>query len=180
MKRLLYLLVFFALSTSLSSCGSSVWTKTDNDGYVKPGFGLGFTDIHEHDDFRLKQERSKTLNILEAQIRQAVINKDENELQILMARKKRLTDSAFSFGDKYVSVRLVNYYDEPIVVEDGVFKGVALEPGERTAYTRAVPIGSYTFRLSSTDSYGRYRTVPIQRVVSKDTKVIKIIKKRYW
>ena len=82
-KYFIMISFIFVLLFTCQSCGSKVYTVNDQNGYAKVGFRQGYTSMEDYDEFRKKQERSKTLNILEEQIRQAVINRDENELIVL-------------------------------------------------------------------------------------------------
>jgi len=175
-------ILIFALLFTCQSCGSAVYTVSDKDGYAKVGFRQGYTSMEDYDDFRKRQERSKTLNILEGQIRQAVVEKNDKELETLLTRKKKLEnylDGISGVGNSFANVKLINKYSQTVKIEDGAFRGEVLKPGEETKYKKQIPIGSYSFRVSSTNNRGKYKTVVVKRIIARSEKAITLKAKKY-
>lgn len=178
-KKIILCVLSFALLFIFTSCSSHIRTGTDDNGYATSKYGTGFKNLEDWDNFRTKQERSKTLNLLEKQIREAVSNKDDSELESLLARRQRLMTDVMIIplqqnSVKYVDIFLKNNYTETITVLDGDFKGISLDPKGRSKQTKKISTGSITFNVSSVNSRGELGSFPVTRIITENDDSITI------
>lgn len=179
MQKLIRLIIGILLLMVLSACGSMVYTVNDKNGNAKPGFRQGYTSMKDWDTFRLEQEANNNLLFIEKKIGEALRNQDDAKFRYWTNKKALL--SGQGRNSRYqelftVKLKIKNSYDNPVVIEDGPFRGYVLDVGETTNIALPFEIGSNSFRASSTDGRGRYRTFTIKRIISKKTKII-ILKK---
>lgn len=68
-----------------------------------------------------------------------------------------------------VSVIMENNSDYAFEVTTGEFKGLILASGEKSSYTKEIPIGAYTFRIKFIDSSGHLREWDVSRLITLKT-----------
>lgn len=68
-----------------------------------------------------------------------------------------------------VNVIMENQSGYALEVTTGEFKGLVLASGEKTSYSKEIPIGAYTFRVKFIDDAGHLREWDVSRLITPKT-----------
>ena len=173
-------MALWIISLAASAFISSGCAARTNLGLTKVGGDIridkasGYAEPERMLDILEQQSEVKTRILLQQQLQEAILIQNSAEIERITKILESVGDSSGSYRDSK-RVRVYNDSKYRVEIISGEFKGMTLEPFEKSTMSKKVPFGEYRFDITwENPKSGRTGSKEKARIITKHTNYVTI------